>query len=102
LPNALQEAKSLENIILDGNPIEFLNDNNGFPPLPNLRKLSMCNMSKLLLIDKGALSNLEALETLSIENCTLLSEINDNALAKLVSIVMYYYEFVYIVTFLYN
>ncbi|XP_011499664.1 PREDICTED: TLR4 interactor with leucine rich repeats-like [Ceratosolen solmsi marchali] len=82
LPDALQESKSVEILILDGNPIEFLNDNNGFPPLLNVRMLSMCKMPKLLLIGKGALSSLEGLETLKIENCTLLSEINDDALAK--------------------
>ncbi|XP_058805913.1 leucine-rich repeat neuronal protein 1 [Phymastichus coffea] len=82
LPDALSQTKPLEVLIMDGNPIELLNEANEFPLMPNLKELQMNNMTRLLAIDKGSLSNLENLEILSIENCPLLEEIDDEALAK--------------------
>ena len=87
LPAALHQSPSLESLNLDGNPIEILGPENAFPELPKLKELTMRNMSQLLTIDRGSMSNLPNLEILKIENCWQLKEISDGALVRHVSIV---------------
>ncbi|XP_016844809.1 leucine-rich repeat-containing protein 4B isoform X2 [Nasonia vitripennis] len=82
LPDALRDSPSLETLILDGNPIEMLGRKNSFPVMPKLKELNLCHMPELLSIDRAAMSNLEALEIVRIENCTLLGEIDADAFAK--------------------
>ncbi|KAJ8687951.1 hypothetical protein QAD02_023746 [Eretmocerus hayati] len=82
LPDALQDTNSLETLILDQNSIEYLGPNNSFPIMFGLKYLSLSSMPKLSIIDKGALSNLQALETLVVENCPLLTEIHEDALIQ--------------------
>lgn len=81
-PHILEEAKSLEMLILDGNPIQVLTADNGFVKMPNLKELSMRNMTKLRSIGKHSMCHLESLEILKIENCQNLTDIDEFALAR--------------------
>ncbi|XP_012281030.1 leucine-rich repeat neuronal protein 3 [Orussus abietinus] len=78
-PAALEDAKSLEYLCLNDNPIEIIDDDNGFPEMPQLKELSICHMSRLTRIGSGAFGKLPMLENLRLENCPQLSEIDEDA-----------------------
>ncbi|KAI4500047.1 hypothetical protein M0802_004917 [Mischocyttarus mexicanus] len=82
IPKALGMAKALETLSLDETPIKTLNQNNAFPLMHNLKELNMCCMPNLFEIGSGSFAKLRGLEILRIQNCPLLSKIDENALTE--------------------
>lgn len=81
MPRPLEETEALEYLSLDDNPIHIIDDVNAFPNLTKLRKLSLCNMSNLMIIGNGGLSALIGLEDLRVQNCKTLEVIEEYAIA---------------------
>ncbi|TGZ57627.1 uncharacterized protein [Temnothorax longispinosus] len=81
-PRALEEAKTLEYLSLDGNSIRIINLANAFPKLPKLKELSMREMPNLTEIGFGGLSALTSLESLQLQNCKKLQRIDEYAMAS--------------------
>ncbi|XP_066599040.1 leucine-rich repeat neuronal protein 2-like [Prorops nasuta] len=82
LPLALDDAKGLQSLILDDNPIELIEQIHGFPVLPALTELSLCGMPDLTEIGKNAMSGLSSLERLSICHNPKLTKIHELTLGK--------------------
>ncbi|XP_012056986.1 PREDICTED: leucine-rich repeat neuronal protein 2-like [Atta cephalotes] len=81
LPKSLEEARTLEYLSLDDNPIRAIDRTNAFPNLKMLRELSLCGMLNLTVIGNGGLSALTGLESLYIQNCWKLGRIEEYAIA---------------------
>ncbi|XP_018343291.1 PREDICTED: leucine-rich repeat neuronal protein 2 [Trachymyrmex septentrionalis] len=81
LPKSLEEARTLEYLSLDGNPIRAIDRTNAFPNLKMLRELSLRGMLNLTVIGNGGLSALTGLESLYIQNCRKLGRIEEYAIA---------------------
>ncbi|EGI61717.1 PREDICTED: leucine-rich repeat neuronal protein 2-like [Acromyrmex echinatior] len=81
LPKSLEEARTLEYLSLDGNPIRAIDRTNAFPNLKMLRELSLRGMLNLTVIGNGGLSALTGLESLYIQNCWKLGRIEEYAIA---------------------
>ncbi|KAK2580065.1 hypothetical protein KPH14_012349 [Odynerus spinipes] len=79
IPNALANAKYLQSLTLDENPIESINRLNAFPAMPMLKVLNLYCMPYLSEVGRGSFAKLTALETLHLQNCPLLKEIDGNA-----------------------
>ncbi|EZA58169.1 hypothetical protein DMN91_011706 [Ooceraea biroi] len=80
LPRPLEEAKALEYLRLDFNPIRVIDRVNAFPSLKKLKELSLCDMPALTEIGGGGLSELIALENLYVQNCPKLDRIDEYAI----------------------
>lgn len=83
IPQALSVAVSVKELSLDENPIGDLNEQNAFPILPKLEKLSMTRMISMSLIDKGGMSGLKNLNELNLSNNHRLSSIHPSAFTYL-------------------
>jgi len=81
-PKALEEARTLEYLSLDANPIRVINRINAFPTLPKLKELSLREMPNLTEIGYGGLSGLTGLESLRVQNCKKLQRIDEYAIAS--------------------
>ncbi|KAK9876132.1 hypothetical protein WA026_011249 [Henosepilachna vigintioctopunctata] len=81
VPQELKEAHSLKTLLFNGNPMEKLTRANGFPKIPTLRILHLCQMPKLVSIGPGSLANLTNIEELFIAGNPLLTRIDDAAIA---------------------
>ncbi|CAH1392795.1 unnamed protein product [Nezara viridula] len=77
VPNTLGEVHSLEELVLDDNPISEIKS---FPEIPTLKILKMNWMLALRKIANNSLSGLINLEELHCSHNRLLSSISENAL----------------------
>lgn len=82
VPKALVYAKNLKTLVLDENPIHNLEGANVFPSLTSLTYLSLSFMPDIYKIGAGALSELQNLTELILNENTHLSEIDSHALSK--------------------
>ncbi|XP_012233479.1 leucine-rich repeat neuronal protein 2 [Linepithema humile] len=82
LPRALEDAKALEYLRLDANPIRVIDRTNACPNLTNLKELSLREMPSLTEIGNGGLSALTGLENLYVQNCEKLEKIDEYAIAS--------------------
>ncbi|XP_067637406.1 leucine-rich repeat neuronal protein 3-like [Eurosta solidaginis] len=82
LPDDLDLATNLRELVLDENPIADLTGENIFPTLPNLRYLSMSYMPDLSIIGAGTFAELQNLETLILSSNPKLSKIDEKAFTK--------------------
>jgi len=82
VPKPLEEAKALEYLRLDANPIRGIDRTNAFPNLTNLKELSLREMPSLTEIGNGGLSALTGLENLYVQNCKKLEKIHEYAIAN--------------------
>lgn len=78
IPTPLEEARTLEYLCLDRNPISTIYF---FPVLTRLKELSICYMPNLAIIAGNSLSQLTGLEILSIQHCPRLTRIDEFAIA---------------------
>ncbi|XP_020292276.1 leucine-rich repeat neuronal protein 2-like isoform X2 [Pseudomyrmex gracilis] len=81
VPTSLEDAKELEYLRLDFNPIRVIDHTNGFPNLTLLKELSLCYMANLTEIGNGGLSALIGLENLYMHHCEKLVKIDDYAMS---------------------
>ncbi|KAL3270508.1 hypothetical protein HHI36_021048 [Cryptolaemus montrouzieri] len=82
VPMELEEAHALETFIFNDNPVVNLTHKNGFPEIPTLRVLHLCQMPELTEIGAGSLANLTKLEELYVAGNPKLARIDDGALAS--------------------
>ncbi|KAF7987842.1 hypothetical protein HCN44_003705 [Aphidius gifuensis] len=82
VPDALEDAKSLEYLNLDENLFKDINKQNNFPSLNKLKILSLRSLPHLTKISDSAFSELTALEELYLEDCPRLKEIHEDAFVK--------------------
>ncbi|XP_049312476.1 leucine-rich repeat neuronal protein 1 isoform X1 [Bactrocera dorsalis] len=82
LPDDLNLAPNLRELVLDENPIGNLTGDNVFPTLPLLRYLSMSYMPDLEEIGAGAFAELQNLTTLILASNPKLSRIDVRAFSK--------------------
>ncbi|XP_004524904.1 leucine-rich repeat-containing protein 15 isoform X2 [Ceratitis capitata] len=82
LPDDLDLAPNLRELVLDENPIGNLIGENVFPKLPYLTYLSMSYMPELQEIGAGAFSELENLTTLILASNPKLARIDTKAFSK--------------------
>ncbi|XP_034491036.1 leucine-rich repeat neuronal protein 1 [Drosophila innubila] len=82
LPKALMYAKNLKTLVLDENPITNLEGDNVFPAMTSLTYLSLCYMPDIYKIGPGALSELQNLTELILNENTHLFEIDPLAFSK--------------------
>jgi Leucine-rich repeat (LRR) protein len=80
LPRSLEEARALEYLCLDFNPIRVIDRVNAFPSLKKLRELSLCDMPSLTEIGSGGLSELIGLQNFYLQNCQKLERIDEYAM----------------------
>lgn len=81
VPRELAEAHSLETFEFNDNAIEELTNKNGFPKLPTIRVLHLCQMDSLTSIGPGSLANLTNLQELYVAGNPKLTRIDDAALS---------------------
>ncbi|KAM8715419.1 hypothetical protein ACLKA7_002468 [Drosophila subpalustris] len=82
LPKALKFATNLKTLVLDENPITNLEGDNVFPAMTSLTYLSLCYMPDIYKIGPGALSELQNLTELILNQNMHLAEIDSRALSK--------------------
>lgn len=81
-PLALEDGKAIESVSLDENPMKVIDADNAFPRMLRLKELSLCSMHNLTKIGARAFSELRNLESLHIQCCHLLENIDENAIAR--------------------
>ncbi|XP_011877507.1 PREDICTED: leucine-rich repeat neuronal protein 2-like [Vollenhovia emeryi] len=82
VPRPLEDARNLEYLSLDANPIRIINMVNAFPKLTKLKELSLRDMPNLTEIGFGGLRELTGLESLYLQNCKKLRRIDEYAMAS--------------------
>lgn len=82
VPQALSYAKALTWLSLDENPISSIVMGYDFPLLKNLTFLSLCYMSELKVIGRGAFRGLESLQEIHITNNPHLSYLHGLSFAR--------------------
>ncbi|XP_044764370.1 leucine-rich repeat neuronal protein 2-like isoform X2 [Coccinella septempunctata] len=81
VPRELEEAHSLRKFVFNDNAVVELTRQNGFPRIPTLRVLHLCQMSDLVALDAGSLANLTDLQELYVAGNPRLSRIDDATLS---------------------
>ncbi|CAG5103225.1 Similar to LRRN1: Leucine-rich repeat neuronal protein 1 (Homo sapiens) [Cotesia congregata] len=80
IPTALKYATVLEFLNLDENPIQNLDENNAFPNLPELKRLSLCSLPYLTNVGRYVFSELPVMEELYLCDCPRLINIDEDSL----------------------
>ncbi|KAF7286630.1 hypothetical protein GWI33_004663 [Rhynchophorus ferrugineus] len=83
IPSTLGETHNLTTLYINDTGFMNMTKENGFPEIPSLKVLYMCNNRELQSIGKEALAGLSGLQELSICNNIKLTILDDFALAKI-------------------
>ncbi|XP_030764308.1 toll-like receptor 3 [Sitophilus oryzae] len=83
IPETLGESHNLTTLYLNDTGFINITKNSGFPEMPSLKNLYLCNLRNLERIESESLSGLSGLQELHICNNIKLTHIDDFAIAKI-------------------